>query len=53
MNILLLNINMVEEVLMHESVVGLRVKAGEVDVLVHVEGYYIFEGYLAGFVEGY
>ena len=51
MNILGVNVDMVEEVGPHEGVVALGVLLGEADVLVHVEGDDVLEGYLTLLIE--
>ena len=50
-DILFADVDMAEEVSPHEAMVTLRMFFGQVNILVHVEGDYIAEGDLTGFVE--
>ena len=46
------NVNMLEEILVHEAMIALRVFHGEIHILIHVKGYNVLEGdatFLVGF----
>ena len=45
------NVHVIEEVVVHEAVVALRMFLGQPHVLVHVEGDHVLEAHLAGFMQ--
>ena len=53
MDVLLGAVYVVEQVAGHEGVITLGMRLWQTDILIHVEGKYIFEGYLTGAVGFY
>jgi hypothetical protein len=50
MNVLRLDVYVLEEVIPHERVVGLRVITGETNIFIHVEGNNVFKTDFTGLV---